>query len=422
MRDYQTKANQGGLPDSITAEKFGAGEANSVLTENKTAVSSSGQMLAIADGTSESTDQLAKALAIYGAGGAEYCLDTGAVNAYVLNPVSPKKAIPAYFDGMTLSFKPGTDNTGAATVNYNSIGVKSITDIDGIALIGGEIAKSVTIRFNSSADRFEIVSSVIDTRDLQGYVNGGELSNGSDSDHDIDITSVVATLTNGSFFKIFSNASPPTKQIDANWAEGDNAGGFPSGLSLAANTHYNFFLIGKTDGTLDAGFDTSNTAVNLLADASGYTWYRRIMSVFTDGSSNIRAFIQNGDIVEYVSRITDVSDSTITTNVYETGTLTVPPGQRAMFIYDVAGEHSGTGVRSRQADRYIADTNEDRVKLESDTPVTDYVATTPQIFSSEFKFFVDSSRQLKYKIVSNNLANVIVQIITTGWTDDRGRN
>ena len=42
MRDYQTKANQGALPDSITAEKLGAGEANSTLTESKTAVSSSG--------------------------------------------------------------------------------------------------------------------------------------------------------------------------------------------------------------------------------------------------------------------------------------------------------------------------------------------------------------------------------------------
>ena len=156
MRDYQTKANQDALPDSITAEKLGAGEANSILTESKTAVSSSGQALAPADGTAEVTDQLAKALAIYGGGGAEYHLDTGAVNAYVLNPVSPKKSAPAYFDGMTVSFKPGNDNNGASTINVASLGVKSITDIDGNALAGGKLGKFATLIFNVSGDRFEL--------------------------------------------------------------------------------------------------------------------------------------------------------------------------------------------------------------------------------------------------------------------------
>lgn len=157
MRDYQTKSNQGGLPDSITSEKWGAGEANSILTENKTAVSSSGQTLAPSSGAGEVTDQLSKALAIYGAGGAEYCLDTGVANAYVLSPVAPRKSIPAYFDGMILSFKPGNANTGASTVNYASIGVKSITDINGNDLSANQINNYVTIRYNLASDRFETV-------------------------------------------------------------------------------------------------------------------------------------------------------------------------------------------------------------------------------------------------------------------------
>jgi len=170
MRDYQTKANQSGLPDSITAEKFGAGEANSTLTESKTAVSSSGQTLAPADGTGEITDQLARALAIYGGGGAEYMVDTGAANAYVLNPVFPKKAASAYFDGMTVSFKPGNLNTGASTVNVASIGVKSVTDIGGNALIGGEISSFVTLRYNLASDRFESIHLGTLNAGSPGYV------------------------------------------------------------------------------------------------------------------------------------------------------------------------------------------------------------------------------------------------------------
>jgi hypothetical protein len=39
------------------------------------------------------------------------------------------------------------------------------------------------------------------------------------------------------------------KQIDVNWAEGNNQGGFPTGISLTPNTYYHCFIIGKNDGT-----------------------------------------------------------------------------------------------------------------------------------------------------------------------------
>lgn len=157
MRDYQTKANKGGVADSINAERFGAGEFNSIAVELENAVESSDQTLAPSDGTGEVSTQLAMAHAIYGAGGAAFHKDTGAVNAYVLNPVSPKKSPPAYFDGFTITFIPGNANTGASTVNVNSIGSKSITTIDGAALSGGEINGNVTIRYNLSDDAFHII-------------------------------------------------------------------------------------------------------------------------------------------------------------------------------------------------------------------------------------------------------------------------
>lgn len=160
MRDYQTKSNQGGLPDSISATRLGGGEFNSIAVELENAVTSSDQTLAPADGTGEVTEQLANAMAIYGGGGADYMIDTGAANAYVLNPVSPKNAAPDYFDGMLITFLPGNVNTGASTVNVNSIGLKDIEFIGGIALSGGELATDsyVQARYNSSADRFELVS------------------------------------------------------------------------------------------------------------------------------------------------------------------------------------------------------------------------------------------------------------------------
>lgn len=159
MRNYQSKSNIGGLPDSITVTKFGGGEFNSIATELENAVLSSNQTLAPADGTGEVSTQLAMAIAVHGAGGAAYHADTGAVNAYVLNPISPMESPPTYFDGFLVIFEPGTDNTGASTVNVASIGIKNITLTNGNALTGGEISGTCFIKYNLSDDRFELLYS-----------------------------------------------------------------------------------------------------------------------------------------------------------------------------------------------------------------------------------------------------------------------
>lgn len=161
MRDFQTKANLGAVADSISATRFGAGEFNAIAVELENAVDTSDQTLAPADGTGEVTNQLAMAMSIYGAGGAQYMEDTGAVNAYVLDPVSPKVAAPALFDGYTITFEPGNVNTGASTVNVNSIGIKSITMEDGTAVPAGYIDGVTTIKYDLSNDRFELSGNAI---------------------------------------------------------------------------------------------------------------------------------------------------------------------------------------------------------------------------------------------------------------------
>ena len=65
MRDYVTKANEGGVPDSITATKLGGGEINSYLNELEASVERAGLTLAPADGSGEDTTQLAQSLFIH---------------------------------------------------------------------------------------------------------------------------------------------------------------------------------------------------------------------------------------------------------------------------------------------------------------------------------------------------------------------
>lgn len=84
-----------------------------------------------------------------------YGIDIGVVNAYVvdLNP-----AISAYADGFAMTFRPINSNTGAATINVNSVGIKSIVNMAGAALSAGDIRVGAIhlITYNSSSGNFQL--------------------------------------------------------------------------------------------------------------------------------------------------------------------------------------------------------------------------------------------------------------------------
>ena len=124
---------------------------------------------------------------------------------------------------------------------------------------------------------------------VDNFITGLEISNGADTANDIEISiGNCQDSTNTTRLKLLSVL---TKQIDVDWQEGNNAGGFPSTLSIT-DDWYRFFLIGKSDGTVDAGFDTigNSDASALLNDATGYTLYRQIgwVKVYESSPSNYR--------------------------------------------------------------------------------------------------------------------------------------
>jgi hypothetical protein len=57
-----------------------------------------------------------------------HATDTGSANAYA---VAPSPAIAAYAAGQVVTLKPANANTGASTVNVNSLGTKNIKLLDG---------------------------------------------------------------------------------------------------------------------------------------------------------------------------------------------------------------------------------------------------------------------------------------------------
>lgn len=153
-------------------------EFNQIPDELENSITDSGQTLAI--GT---LDQVSKAMSIYAAGG-DFYTESGAADAYVLNLIGSKKAPIAYFNGMRIRFLPGNVNTGASTVNVDSLGNKNIKLADGSTdPAAGDIPADEEISLTFDGTNFRIVSKPpISTANIDNVVTVTSTSNATTID------------------------------------------------------------------------------------------------------------------------------------------------------------------------------------------------------------------------------------------------
>ena len=88
----------------------------------------------------------------------------GVANAYT---VTLNQTYSAYFEGMRFACSIPADNTGAATMNVNAIGVLSIVKKDGSALRGGELQSGGIYEFLHNGTSIQLVGHPADTVALQ---------------------------------------------------------------------------------------------------------------------------------------------------------------------------------------------------------------------------------------------------------------
>lgn len=242
-----------------------------------------------------------------------------------------------------------------------------------------------------------------------GYINGLQLSNAADVNNDITIGTGVAMDSSG--LEILELAASLTKQLDAAWAAGSAAGGLFSGAK-ANSTWYHVFLIQRdVDGVIDAGFDTSVSAANIPA---GYTAYRRIGSIRTDGSGNIFQFSQNGDEFLWLTPKADVEVTNLGTSA-TLYTLTVPIGVRttAMIAFAVLKSAATPGV-------YITTTDQTSEAASVLTPLRSTIRSVSGSVLSIATMRIRSDASANVRAVSTE-AGTTLAITTSGYIDQRGK-
>ena len=96
--------------------------------------------------------------------GAQYAADAGASDTYVIT-LAPVPA--ALFDGMIVSFKANTINTGAATLNVNALGAKTIKKNHDQDLATGDIESGQKVLVQYDGTNFQMLSQ---TAIAEGYM------------------------------------------------------------------------------------------------------------------------------------------------------------------------------------------------------------------------------------------------------------
>ena len=229
-----------------------------------------------------------------------------------------------------------------------------------------------------------------------------------DLDHDILFNTGNFQFDDGSGQAVLS--SNLIKRIDAAWVAGNNQGGLFSG-TVAANSTYHMFVISNNDGSfVDAGFSTDINAADI---PTGYTKKRRIASLRTNVSSNIRRgiyqFGKNMYSFAYDVPIQDRAYSAPPTSPTLTA-LTVPPYSTAMLTaYRQAGQAAVTYILITHTDTTATSTRFNVRNQSSSSSSAEQVAVCVSV-----EAITNASAQVYIDSTSSTGG---LQIITQGWKE-----
>lgn len=236
-----------------------------------------------------------------------------------------------------------------------------------------------------------------------GYKSGMVLSNNaSDVNNDIDISAGVRMADNGSNW--LRLASTLTKQLDAAWAVGSNAGMLDTG-SKANSESYALFVIGGAAVATDVLASTSFSAPTM---PTGYTWKRYLGTIVTSSSGNIFSFSQIGNYFRRLT-ITGGSYSGTIGTTSSLASLSIPRGISCQIDLQWRTLNaSGNGFV------YLRHPDDTDISVAGPASANLGGVGTNVSFVGTVSVFSDTSRQVAARAF---LASTTLELSIRGWTD-----
>lgn len=206
-------------------------------------------------------------------------------------------------------------------------------------------------------------------------------------------------------------AAAITKGLNANWAVGTGNGGLDTGAE-ASSTVYYIWLIARSDtGVVDVLLSASATAPTMPAS---YDKKALIGAMVNNAASNLRACVQMGDTYFFLDAIAaDITDGTITDDVFETGAVLAPALSVVTGIINVIDP---TGSANIPQQGYIRPTGGAMTAGGAHmTADVDTNGATPRGAAGQFTVVLNASRQLDYAANSQGTQAPVVTVYVLGY-------
>jgi hypothetical protein len=342
-----------------------------------------------------------------------------------------------YISGFTQTWNSG--GTTFYAIKANVTDAASASDSKLIALqVGGDtkfsVSKDGAAFFDNPADTLTNLglsangSSLVTAADYaamrtllglsaRGHIFGLNGSNAADADHDVTFTAGEATSTESDPV-LMVLGSAITKQSDATFSAGTNAGGMVSGESLPTSGTIHWWLIAKADGTTD--ICCNNNAASGLSPTlpTDFIHKRRIRSDRTDSSANIVPTTQRGDEFLLKTVIRDLSQTNPGTAAL-TPALSVPAGIQvdaliAAHIIDSTATVAFAVLLTSLDQTDVAATGSLYTFAIPATGGNGGNGVTARIRTN-------TSRQIRARL-SDSASDITLEIFTSGWIDPRGKD
>lgn len=199
-----------------------------------------------------------------------YAVDSVGTDSYAIT-LTP--APGSYTDGMTVTFKAGTANTGACTLNVNGLGAKSIKKGVSGDLSTGDILASQIVTVVYDGTNFQLVSLVSSVPVINTYTTAATALGSSTTQFDI-------TNTAGSTYRYtydttgtdpnFSAANNPVGSLiyfnTSNFSAGNN------GLFVVTGSGANYVEVTNASGVVESNKTLGSTGQCMRQTAANGIW------------------------------------------------------------------------------------------------------------------------------------------------------
>lgn len=396
-----------------------------------------------------------------------YFADGGTADALSITPVP---AFGAYASGQRVAVKKiaSANATTTPTLNVSALGAKVIFKGGGLPVVVGDMPASGHYEFeydatyNEAAGGWELLNPAIGTNiipntiiaakgDLivgtandtpailpvgadgaipsalaaatagvnwtQAQAIGGlrqfglTLSNNAgDATNDIDIALGGVPALSNLYFMFLAGAL--TKQLDAVWALGNNAGMRASGAAIADTTYHIFAIMRPDTGVVDIAADTSASGANIAANTNAaYTQIQRIGSIVRVAGV-IKPFIQDKNRFQWLAPVSNVAAGNPGTAAV-TRALTIPVGINVIALV-IAALTSSTVAGYWF---YLSDLATTDVAASSvNTTVGVIGNATGGFAATQAQVRTDTAAQIRSRVSASD-AGLTVVIDTLGWID-----